>query len=805
MSDQLLQIDKKIKISKKEILEDYYLINESRQLSLLGRKEVFMGRAKFGVFGDGKELAQIAMSKVFENGDIRSGYYRDQTFMMAIDQLTSNQFFSQLYSHTDVTKDPHSAGRQMNCHFATRMLNDSGDWKTLTDIKNSTSDISCVAGQMPRLIGLAYASKLYRNNSNLSNNQNFSINGNEVAFGTIGDAGTSEGHFWEAMNAAGVLQIPLVMSIWDDGYGISVPSEYHTTRNDLSKALSGFQRSNKHEKGFELFQVKGWDYVGLIKTYRKAILYARNEHVPCIIHVKDVTQPQGHTTSGSHERYKSKERLKWEDDFCCIKKMKEWIIKNKIADLNELNDIEISASSRSKKSRNSAWKSYRKDIDEDLQDANAIITRVAQNSPKNKKEIISVRNDLNNIIQPLKSDIQKSLKYVQRIIRSENNIAKNYLINLISEKSKKYFDEYSSHLYSQSKYSALNIEEVAPIYSNTSNIVDGREVINKYFDGIFKNNPLVFAVGEDVGLIGGVNQGFAGIQKKYGKLRITDTGIREASIIGQGIGAAMRGLRPIVEIQYLDYVYWAIQTLSDDLSTLQYRTKGGQKAPLIIRTRGHRLEGIWHSGSPMGTLINSLRGIYILTPRNFVEASGMYNTLLDSDEPGLMIEPLNSYRLKENLPTNLDKIRVEFGVPHILKEGNDITIVTYGSMCKIVMETSDQLEKVGISCEIIDVRTLLPFDKNKTIVESVKKTNRILFADEDVSGGASAFMMQNVLEKQNGYYYLDSKPLSITSMDHRPAYSTDGDYFSKPNCETIFEKIYKVFNELDSRSYPALS
>ena len=805
MSDPLLQIDKKIKISKKEILKDYYLINESRQLSLLGRKEVFMGRAKFGVFGDGKELPQIAMSKVFENGDIRSGYYRDQTFMMAIDQLTPNQFFSQLYSHTDVTKDPHSAGRQMNCHFATRMLNDSGEWKTLTDIKNSTSDISCVAGQMPRLIGLAYASKLYRNNSSLSNKQNFSINGNEVAFGTIGDAGTSEGHFWEAMNAAGVLQIPLVMSIWDDGYGISVPSEYHTTRNDLSKVLSGFQRSNKNEKGFELFQVNGWDYVDLIKTYRKAILYARNEHVPCIIHVKDVTQPQGHTTSGSHERYKSKERLKWEDDFCCIKKMKEWIIKNNIADLDELNDIEISAASNSKKSRNSAWKSYRKDINEDLQDANAIITRVAQNSPKNKKEIISVRNDLNNIIQPLKSDIQKSLKYVQRIIRSENNIAKHYLINLISEKSKKYFDEYSSHLYSQSKYSALYIEEVVPTYSKTPNIIDGREIINKYFDGIFKNNPLVFAVGEDVGLIGGVNQGFAGIQKKYGKLRITDTGVREASIIGQGVGAAMRGLRPIVEIQYLDYVYWAIQTLSDDLSTLQYRTKGGQKAPVIIRTRGHRLEGIWHSGSPMGTLINSLRGIYILTPRNFVEACGMYNTLLDSDEPGLMIEPLNSYRLKENLPTNLDKIRVEFGVPHILKEGNDITIVTYGSMCKIVMETSDQLEKVGISCEIIDVRTLLPFDKNKTIVESVKKTNRILFADEDVSGGASAFMMQNVLERQNGYYYLDSKPLSITSMDHRPAYSTDGDYFSKPNCETIFEKIYKVFNELDSRSYPSLS
>ena len=804
MANLTSQINKDINLSKEEILNDFYLINESRQISLLGRKEVFMGRAKFGVFGDGKELPQVAMAKVFQNGDIRSGYYRDQTFMMAINQLTSSQFFAQLYSNTDLSYEPHSGGRQMNCHFGTRMLNKNGDWKTLTDMKNSTSDLSCVAGQMPRLVGLGYASKLYRNNKKLKNNQNFSINGNEVAFGTIGDASTSEGHFWEAINAGGVLQIPLVMSIWDDGYGISVPSKYHTTRNDLSKVLSGFQRSNKSENGYELFKVNAWDYVNLIKTYKKAIKFARNEHVPCIIHVKDVTQPQGHTTSGSHERYKSKERLKWEDEYCCIKKMKEWIINSKISDLKELKSIESRAITNAKISRDKSWKSYRKSIDEDLSNAIAVITRVAQNSPKNKKEIITVRNNLSKTLQPLKSDIQKSLKYVQRIIRSENNIVKHYLINLISENSKKYYDDYSSHLYSQSKKSALNIKGISPTYSNKPNIIDGREVINKYFKIIFEKNPLVFAVGEDVGLIGGVNQGFAGIQEKFGKLRITDTGIREASIIGQGIGAAMRGLRPIVEIQYLDYVYWALQTLTDDLATLQYRTKGGQKSPLIIRTRGHRLEGIWHSGSPMGTLINSLRGIYILTPRNFVEASGMYNTLLDSDEPGLMIEPLNAYRLKENLPNNLDKVRVEFGIPQVLKEGKDITIVTYGAMCKIVLETSNQLEKVGISCEVIDVRTLLPFDKNKMIVESLKKTNRIVFADEDVSGGASAFMMQNVLEKQNGYYYLDSKPITISSMDHRPAYSSDGDYFSKPNCESIFDKIYEIFNELDERSYPSL-
>ena len=804
MIESNLFIDKSLKVSKEEILNDYYLINESRNLSLIGRKEVFMGRAKFGVFGDGKELPQIAMSKFFRNGDFRSGYYRDQTFMMAIDQLNANQFFAQLYAHTDVNFDPHSGGRQMNCHFGTRMLNSSGNWKTLTDMKNSASDVSCVSGQMPRIVGLGYASKLYRENKDLGQMHNFSINGNEVIFGTIGDASTSEGHFWESINACGVLQIPVVMSIWDDGYGISVPSEYHTTRNDLSKVLSGFQRSSKNENGFELITVKAWDYEGLLKAYSKAVKVAREDHVPSIIHVKEVTQPQGHTTSGSHERYKSKERLKWEEDFCCIKKMREWILKNKISDKLTLDNIEKKAEERVKKIRDKSWKDYRKNIEDDFGDAMTIITRVAQNSPKNKKEIIQVRDELSNTLQPIKADIFKSLKFVQRIIRTENNLAKPYLLNLINELEIKYKDQYSSHLYSESDKSVKNIGEIKPTYDKKPKLIDGREIINNFFNITFKNNPLVFAVGEDVGMIGGVNQGFAGIQEKFGKLRITDTGIRESSIIGQGIGAAMRGLRPIVEIQYLDYVYWAIQTLSDDLSTLHYRTKGGQKAPVIIRTRGHRLEGIWHSGSPMGTLINSLRGINVLVPRNFVEASGMYNTLLQSDEPGIIIEPLNAYRLKENLPNNLDQVRVEFGIPEVLMKGNDITIVTYGSMCRIVSEAAIQLSQIGISCEVIDVRTLLPFDKKGIILESIKKTNRVVFADEDVSGGASAYMMQSVLENQDAYFYLDSKPITIHSKDHRPAYSTDGDYFSKPNCELIFDKVYDLFNELDPKAYPPL-
>ena len=763
-----------------------------------------MGRAKFGVFGDGKELPQIAMSKVFKNGDIRSGYYRDQTFMMAIDQLNSEQFFAQLYANTDILKDPHSGGRQMNSHFATRMLNKKGEWKTLTDMKNSSSDVSCVAGQMPRLVGLAYASKLYRKNKELKNYPDFSVNGNEIAFGTIGNAATSEGHFWETINAAGVLQIPMILSIWDDDYGISVPSEYHTTRNDLSKALSGFQRKNDKENGFELFEVYGWDYLGLLEAYVKAEEFARKHHVPCIIHVKELTQPQGHTTSGSHERYKSKERLKWERDNDCIKLMRKWILENQIAEENELDEIENKAILDSKKSRDTAWKDYRSEIKEDLQEAISVLTRVAQNSPKNKIEIIKIRNELSSILFPLKSDIYKCLKKILIIIRGEENIARKFLIDLINEKSEKYTYQYSSHLYSESKFSALKITEVKPSYDENSKIVDGREIINSCFHSIFRNNKLVFAVGEDVGIIGGVNQGFAGIQEKFGKLRITDTGVREASIIGQGIGAALRGLRPIVEVQYLDYIYWAIQTLSDDLATLHYRTKGGQKAPLIIRTRGHRLEGIWHSGSPMSVLINSLRGIYILTPRNFVQAAGMYNTMLLSDEPSIIVEPLNAYRLKEKMPNNISEIRVSLGMPEILREGIDITIVTYGSVIKIAEEAAMMLEKIGISCEMIDVQTLLPFDINHSILASIKKTNRVVFLDEDVPGGCTAFMMQKVLEEQNAYKYLDSKPITISAKEHRPPYSSDGDYFSKPNSEVIFEEVYNLFNEIDPRSYPNL-
>ncbi len=797
-------VNNKIKISKKEILQDYYLINESRNISLLGRREVFMGRAKFGVFGDGKELAQVAMSKVFRNGDIRSGYYRDQTFMMAIDQLSSEQFFAQLYANTDVSKDPHSGGRQMNAHFGTRMLNRKGEWKTLTDIKNSSSDVSCVAGQMPRIVGLAYASKLYRNNKDLDNNHDFSLNGNEVTFGTIGNAGTSEGHFWEAMNAAGVLQIPIIMSIWDDDYGISVPSEYHTTRNDLSKALSGFQRKHKNENGFELFQVYGWDYIGLLNAYIKAEKFAREEHVPCIIHVKEMTQPQGHTTSGSHERYKSKKRLEWEKSVDCIKMMKDWILENDYANEKELLELETTAELNAKQSRDISWKDYRFEIKEDLQEAITVITRVAQSSRTNKREIINLRNELNSTLNPLKSDIFKYLKKILVLIRGEDNIAKHYLISLIEEKKKKYEDQYSSHLYSESKFSALKISEIKPSFDNNSKLVDGREIINACFHSIFERNKLVFAVGEDVGYIGGVNQGFAGIQKKFGKLRITDTSVRESSIIGQGIGAALRGLRPIVEIQYLDYVYWAIQTLADDLATLQYRTKGGQKAPVIVRTRGHRLEGIWHSGSPMSVLINSLKGIYILTPRNFVQAAGMYNTMLLSDEPSIIIEPLNAYRLKEKMPKNISEIRVELGKPEILLSGNNITIVSYGSSINLVLEASRLLNAIGISCEVIDVQTLIPFDTNHLILESIKKTSRVVFIDEDVPGGCTAFMMQKVLEEQNAYKYLDSKPITISSKDHRPAYSSDGDYFSKPNVEEIFEIIYNLFNELDPRSYPDL-
>lgn len=790
-----LKTKTKINLTKEEILADYALAVESREDSLIGRKEVFMGKAKFGIFGDGKEIAQIAKAKFFQNGDWRSGYYRDQTFVMAIGQTTSQEFFAQLYAHTDIKADPASGGRMMNGHFGTRTLNHEGEWKTLTDIKITSSDISCTAGQMPRLIGLGWASKLYRNNPALKEYKDFSINGNEVAFGTIGNASTSEGHFWEAMNAAGVLQIPMVMSIWDDYYGISVPQKYHTTKESISKALSGFQTTDD-APGLEIFTVKGWDYPSLLETYQMAVKKAREEHVPCLVHVEELTQPQGHSTSGSHERYKSKDRLVWEKEHDCIRKMREWLIKDGIAEEAEIQKIEKEAKIKAKKARDEAWKAYSAEIKEDMNQALELIGKAALSS-KNNKIIQQIKDNLKTALNPLKADIARAVRKSLRYLRDDNSEEKQRLIEWLNDTQEKYADDYNSHITSRSDLSPLNVEEVKPEFDEESKLVDGREIVQACFDALFERDPRVIAFGEDLGKIGDVNQGFAGLQEKYGEIRITDTGIRELSIIGQGIGAALRGLRPIAEIQYLDYLIYALQTLSDDLACLHYRTKGGQKAPLIIRTRGHRLEGVWHSGSPMGMIINSLRGIHVLVPRNMTQAAGFYNTLMESDDPALIIESLNGYRLKEKLPKNIGAMKVPLGVPEILREGNDITLVTYGSMCRIVMEASQQLNDFGISCEVIDVQTLLPFDRTGTIVESLKKTNRVAFIDEDVPGGASAFMMRNVLEKDNGYFYLDSKPITITAQEHRPAYGTDGDYFSKPNTEDIFEKIYGLMSEID--------
>lgn len=793
---------KKALLSKTEILQDYALAVESREDSLIGRKEVFMGKAKFGIFGDGKEIAQIAKGRFFQNGDWRSGYYRDQTFMMAIGQTNSQQFFAQLYAHTDINAEPASAGRMMNGHFGTRSLNNKGEWKTLTDMKNSSSDISCTAGQMPRLVGLGWASTLYRNNPELHEFKDFSIDGNEVVFGTIGNASTSEGHFWEAMNAAGVLQIPMVMSIWDDGYGISVPQKYHTVKESISKALAGMQRS-KDEKGIEIFTVNGWDYPGLLNTYQKAVKLAREEHIPCLVHVEQMTQPQGHSTSGSHERYKPKERLEWEKEYDCILKMKEWILEEGYADEKQLSDLEKEAKAKAKTAKELAWKAFTTDIKEDLNEAIELVSKAAQRSSHNR-DIQQIKNDLNSALNPLKADIMRAVRKCLRHLSDDDTIEKQQLIAWLDRKKEIYHDQYSSHLISQSEQSPLNAEEVKPVYKEDSNVVDGREVVQACFDALFERDPRVVAFGEDVGKIGDVNQGFAGLQEKYGEIRITDTGIRELSIIGQGIGLALRGLRPIAEIQYLDYLLYTIQTLSDDLASLHYRMKGGQKAPLIIRTRGHRLEGVWHSGSPMGMIINSLRGIHVLVPRNLTQAAGFYNTLMDGDDPALIIESLNGYRLKERMPENIGEIKVPLGIPEVLREGTDITLVTYGSLCRIVMDAAQQLEEFGISAEVIDVQTLLPFDRTKMVLASLKKTNRIAFIDEDVPGGASAFMMRNVLERDGGYTYLDSKPITITGKEHRPAYGTDGDYFSKPNSEDLFEQVYEVMHEANPEKYKKL-
>lgn len=786
--------------SKKEILNDYRLAVESREDSYIGRKEVFMGKAKFGIFGDGKELPQIAMSKVFRNGDFRSGYYRDQTFMMAIGELTSQQFFAQLYAHTSVEEEPASAGRMMNGHFGTRLLDENGEWKDQTSMKNSSSDISNTGGQMPRLLGLAYASKLYRNNPGLKKFKQFSVNGNEVAFGTIGNASTSEGHFYEAMNAAGVLQVPMVMAVWDDEYGISVPKEYHTTKGSISKALAGLQRTAK-EQGVEILTAKGWDYPGLCETFEKAEKIARNEHVPVLVHVEEVTQPQGHSTSGSHERYKSKDRLEWEAKFDCLKKMREWILEEDLATNKELDAIEEEAKKAAKEARAEAWKAYTESIKTEAASVTGMIDSVAENSAE-KTKLLSIGKNLREGLNINKLELSKGVKKALRLTRNESSKTRDMLNHWLRTNNQKRHDEYSSHLYSESKYSSLNINPEAPKYSEQSKMVDGREVLQACFDDALNRDPRVFAIGEDVGKIGDVNQGFAGLQEKYGVLRVTDTGIRETTIIGQGIGAALRGLRPIAEIQYLDYLLYAVQTLSDDLATLQYRTKGGQKAPLIIRTRGHRLEGVWHSGSPMGMIINSLRGVYVLVPRNMTQAAGMYNTLLESDDPALMIECLNGYRLKERMPDNVGEFKVPLGIPEVIREGSDVTIVTYGSMCRIVMEAATELANIDIEVEVIDAQTLIPFDRHQSIISSIKKTNRLIVADEDVPGGASAYILQKLVVEQECFKYLDSQPQTISANEHRPAYGSDGDYYSKPGVETVFDKVYEMMSECDPTNYP---
>jgi 2-oxoisovalerate dehydrogenase E1 component len=793
--------ESKVKYSQakvKEILADYRLACESREASVIGRKEVFMGKAKFGIFGDGKEVAQVAMAKVFREGDWRSGYYRDQTFMFAIGELTVQQYFAQLYAHTNVHAEPASAGRLMNGHFATRMLDDQGKLKNLTELKNSSADISPTAGQMPRLLGLAYASKLFRNNPDLRTYTHLSVNGNEIAFGTIGNASTSEGMFFETVNAGGVLQVPMLISVWDDAYGISVPQKYHTTKESISKALAGFARSNE-QAGYEIINVRGWDYPGLVSAYERAEKICRENHVPVLVHVEEMTQPQGHSTSGSHERYKSKERLTWELEHDCIRKMRQWIEEEVLVLPEEVDVIEKEARESAKKAREKAWKAFMADIQEDQSRLVAILDKL-----KGEEGIADIKAELTKTINPSRLDSVKAAKRAMVILRGKDVEGKNELSHWIAEVQDSTEDRFSSHLYSQSEQSALKVAVIEPVFDEDGRLVDGREVLQACFEAALKRDPLIFAFGEDVGKIGDVNQGFAGLQEKFGELRVTDTGIRECTIVGQGIGAALRGLRPIAEIQYLDYFIYALATLSDDLACLQYRTKGGQKAPLIVRTRGHRLEGVWHAGSPMGMILNSLRGIYLLVPRNMTQAAGFYNTMLQSDDPAIIIECLNGYRLKERIPNNIGEFTVPLGVPEILREGDDVTVVTYGSMCRIVLEAAELLESVGISCEVIDVQTLLPFDIHHSIVESVKKTNRVVFADEDVPGGASAYMMQKVLEEQDAYRYLDAKPVTITAKEHRPAYASDGDYFSKPNTEEVFDRIYALMRESNPGKYPAV-
>lgn len=775
-----------------EILNDYRIACISRHASLMARKEVLTGKAKFGIFGDGKEVAQVAMAKFFNPGDFRSGYYRDQTLMFAIGLTNAEQFFAQIYADPNPEREPFSAGRQMNSHYATPNVDGNGEWIDLVNQKNTASDMAPTAAQMPRSVGLALASKLFRSSPSLRQFKQLSNNGNEICLCTIGDASTSEGHFWETVNAAGVMQIPLAVFVWDDGYGISVPKEYQTTKGSISEALSGMQKQ-EGTNGINIYKVKGWDYAGMCEAFEEGIRITRETHTPVLFHVEEITQPQGHSTSGSHERYKSGERLAWEREWDCIKKMKEWIIENNLADQDDLNELEENAKRYVRQSKDQAWEQFLVPVREQVSRATDLIAAMAKSLPDKEIALNKLVNGLSANKEPLRRDVLKTL-YAAINLAGNSDAAfwtRDYYNDLLEENKKLY----NTYLYNEGPKSALHVKEVKPVYSQDAPTVNGYEILNKYFDQLFTENPKVVAFGEDLGQIGDVNQGFSGLQQKHGKDRIFDTGIRELTIMGQGIGLALRGLRPIAEIQYLDYLLYGLQTLSDDLATLHYRTAGLQSCPMIVRTRGHRLEGIWHSGSPMGMIINSLRGMYVCVPRNMTQAAGMYNTLLQSNDPGIIIECLNGYRLKEKLPSNLTSFAVPLGIPEVISEGNDITIVSYGSVLRIIQEAVNRLETAGISCEIIDAQTLLPFDTQHKILDSLKKTSRILFVDEDVPGGAAAYMFNKVMEEQGGYKYLDAAPRTLTGKAHRPAYGSDGDYFSKPNVEEIEKTVREIVAE----------
>jgi pyruvate/2-oxoglutarate/acetoin dehydrogenase E1 component/TPP-dependent pyruvate/acetoin dehydrogenase alpha subunit len=786
--------------TKESILRDYRIAFQSRQASLIGRREVFTGKAKFGIFGDGKEVAQVALARAFRPGDFRSGYYRDQTLMMALGLLTLEEFFAQLYADADLEREPCSAGRSMTAHFATCMLDGEGRFKALVDQVNVAADLSPTGSQMPRLAGLSYASKLYRELPELAAHAaRFSRGGEEVAFGTIGNASCAEGMFWETVNAVGVLQSPMLLSIWDDGYGISVPNELQITKGDLSAILSGFRREPGSRQGYDLYAVQGWDYAGLCETYLSAVQIVRREHVPAIVHVTEMTQPQGHSTSGSHERYKSKERLEWEAEFDPVRKMRQWLIDQGIATAQDLEALEESDLRLVRESQRRAWDAFRAPIEQEKREAMELLDELGKSAGD---EVRRIRQDLEKQPVAMRRDVLSAVHGALLATAGEDLAAARRLVEWRREIERENEDRYNSHLYSQGPRSALAIPPVPAAYRDDSPLLNGFEVVNAAFDAALARLPNVIALGEDVGKIGDVNQGFAGLQAKYGPLRVSDTGIREATIMGQAIGMSLRGLRPIAEIQYLDYVLYGLQILSDDVASLHWRTKGRQKAPIIVRTRGHRLEGIWHSGSPMAGILNLVRGMYLCVPRNLTQAAGFYNTLLEGDDPAIVVEVLNAYRLKEKLPANIGELRVPLGIPEVLREGADATLVTYGACCRIALDAAEKLAEVGIEVEVVDVQTLLPFDLDSRILESVKKTNRVLFLDEDVPGGASAYMLQQVVEKQGAFAWLDSPPRTLAAKPHRPSYGSDGDYFSKPNRESVFEAVYEMMNEANPAAFP---